>query len=94
MTINEHLGPKDLLYKEVIDAEGNSLGKIVNITQNGAGFFETFGVEMCESAAIRMNGNKANAGGHLFLKVDIIAQVDRIIRIKRTIDELKALNGW
>jgi len=93
MRPNDNLGPKDLLYKEVVDADGESLGKVINITQNGNGFFEIFGVEMCQEAAEKVNGACASIGGHLFLNVDIIDTVDKMVRLKNSLDDLKDLNG-
>jgi hypothetical protein len=83
-----HLGPKDLLYKPVVDASGEPVGKVVNITQNGSGNFDIFGVAVTEEASIRLNHGHQKMGEPVFLDIELIETVDRVVRLKKRLEEL------
>jgi sporulation protein YlmC with PRC-barrel domain len=80
--------PKDLLYKPVVDASGEPVGKIVNLTQNGSGQFEIFGVAMNKEASIRMNHGHQNMGEPVFLDIDLIDAVDKVVTLKKRLEDL------
>ena len=87
MTFDSVLTPKQL-YMKVVDADGVPVGSVSNITQNGKGFFEIFGVELSQDVAQRVLGlNSMN--GHIFLNVDMIDTVDEMIKLKKRLVDLK-----
>jgi hypothetical protein len=81
-------GPKDLLYKPVVDARGEPVGMVVNLTQNGSGQFEIFGVAMNEDASIRINHGRQRLGEPVFLDMDLIEAVDRVVTLKKRLEDL------
>ena len=82
--------PKDLLYKSVVDSCGEPVGKIVNLTQNGSGQFEIFGVAMNEEASVRINHGHQKMGEPVFLDMDLIGDVDRVVTLKKRLEDLLA----
>jgi hypothetical protein len=79
------LGPNDLLYKMVIDTEGRVVGKIVNVTQNGSGIFEEFGI----SRNNRGNGECIQRSDDLlFAHIDCIDRIADEVFLKVRLDEL------
>ena len=86
MTMN--LGPKDLLYKSVVDALGITVGKVVNMTQNGSGNFDVFGVTMDPEASIKVNHGHQRMGEPVFLDIELIETVDRVVRLKKKLEDL------
>ena len=88
MNKREYLGPKDLLYKKVVDSSGRPIGKIVNLTQNGSGHFDLFGIEVYEEAAKSIGNGGDRSVSQLFLDVDIIGQVDKVIKLRKRLEEL------
>ena len=89
-TMSNHLGPKDILHKPVVDAYGVPVGRVINITQNGSGNFDIFGVQVDRATSAKMNHGHAPADGPIFLDIDIIETVDRVVRLKKRIEELLA----
>jgi len=81
-------GPKDLLYKSVVDSRGEPVGTIVNLTQNGSGHFEIFGVAMNEDASIKINHGHQRLGEPVFLDMDLISSVDRVVTLKKRLEDL------
>ena len=90
MVPKEQLGPNELLYKEVVDSKGEPIGKVVNLTQNGSGYFDLFGVEIYESVAHRIHIDGRGLCPHLFLDTGLIEEVDIMIRLKQRIEELRS----
>jgi hypothetical protein len=86
MSIN--LGPKDLLYKSVVDALGVTVGKVVNMTQNGSGNFDLFGVAMDPDASIKMNHGHQRTSEPVFLDVELIERIDRVVKLKKRLEDL------
>jgi|GEM_PF-6249850 len=82
--------PKDLLYKSVVDASGEPVGKIVNMTQNGSGQFEIFGVAMNQEAAARVNHGHQRMGEPVFLDIDLISNVAQVVTLKKRLEDLLA----
>lgn len=82
------LGPKDLLYKPVVDSGGEPVGKVVNLTQNGTGNFDTFGINIDDTATNRINNGRVHPVSQIFLDIDLIETVDSYIRLKKRLDEL------
>jgi len=83
------LGPKDLLYKPVVDSSGKPVGKVVNLTQNGSGRFEVFGVQFDQTISKGGNGgNGGNGSGPVFLDMELIETVDRVVRLKKRLEDL------
>jgi sporulation protein YlmC with PRC-barrel domain len=83
--------PKDLLYKHVVDARGEPVGKIVNLTQNGSGQFEIFGVAMTEEASVKINHGHQRMGEPVFLDMDLINAVDKVVTLKKRLEDLLVL---
>ena len=81
-------GPKDLLYKPVVDAAGEPIGKIVNLTQNGSGQFEIFGVAMNQESSAKVNHGNQRMGEPIFLDMDLIGTVDRVVTLNKRLDDL------
>jgi hypothetical protein len=83
-----NLGPKDLLYKPVVDALGETVGTVVNMTQNGSGNFEVFGIVMDPEASVRANHGHQRMCEPVFFDIDLIEAVDRVVRLRKKLDEL------
>ncbi len=81
-------GPKDLLYKPVVDSCGEPVGTIVNLTQNGSGQFEIFGVAMNAEASVKINHGHQRMGEPVFLDMGLIENVDRVVKLKKRLEDL------
>ena len=88
--MSNHLGPKDILHKPVVDAHGVPVGRVINMTQNGSGNFDIFGVQVDRATSAKMNHGHPPAEGPIFLDIDIIETVGQVVRLKKRIEELLA----
>lgn len=87
-TMSSHLGPKDLMYKSVVDARGVPVGKVINMTQNGSGNFDIFGVQVNKDASARINHGRVAPDRPIFLDVELIETVDLVVKLKKKVEDL------
>jgi len=76
------------MYKSVVDARGVPVGTVINMTQNGSGNFDIFGVQVTKDASVRINHGRVAPDGPIFLEVDLIETVDQVVKLKKRVEDL------
>lgn len=76
------------MYKPVVDSNGFPVGQVINLTQNGSGNFDVFGVRVDQAASTRMNHGSSPANGPIFLEIELIDTVGKVVRLKKRVEDL------